>query len=412
MNIEKNLGYVVWEEIPRICYEQEYPDCLDEYLSAVNRTISKLKARRVQRIRLGVSWADWDSPSGHVFIESYVAAYWHSGFDVMPCLYLVPPQKSLSGTSGGPPAHPLEFAEFVYDFLKSMQALGMSFAYIELWNEYTEYTNWRLDLDPELEIFTTMIAAASFVVRHFGSHSVLGGMAGVHPRNLELMRKIAGRGLLSLLDVIGFHALRGTWSDRQPPPSLSEQCRTVSRVADEAARPSACSRLALRIHQARRHVRPVVREIINSGLATRPCSHQPDIWLTEYGFSTTNTGLVQPLEQLRLEKIQVFLYADALAHLVHGCPKRIYWYGLRDSSRLKLPGSEIDWNDVIWFHFGDTYENDCPKLLGKLLVAGGPERVCSYAAEDDMASYLQDASLGRKVPSEYAEHMRRPRRWQ
>ena len=75
-------------------------------------------------------------------------------FQVVPCLTFTPPELGIVSTINSPPREPSSYANFVHDVCRE---LGDCFTVLELSNEWNLKTDWNRKLDPEYQIFSTMI---------------------------------------------------------------------------------------------------------------------------------------------------------------------------------------------------------------------------------------------------------------
>ncbi|MBU6231062.1 MAG: hypothetical protein KGI45_02300 [Patescibacteria group bacterium] len=364
----ENLGYVIWEKIPESCMNELGSADLAGYRESTMQTIDDLKARRVRRIRLGVSWAEWSSPGGKACIQWYLKRYAQDGFDILPCLCFTPADLSMNGKCTGPPKDTVMYAMFVYDVAQYCKMSGIRIEFIEHWNEWAMGTDYDQSCDPEHSILARMLTGGCVMARRLGLKNLLGGMAGVDKTNLALMSNLVSKGAAGYFDSIGFHSLRGTWSDQDFPGSLFDQARSVAHTV--------------------RNTR---------------------VWLTELSFPTTGLHAPGSIAEHRLEEIQVAIYADALAHVLNGFPERIYWFALRDRRGPTLRSIHTGWQDPLQFHFGDSHEDGSPKLLGRLLIEGGQEAVAEYAKKNlDVPALLREASLRRLPPRDFERESAKP----
>lgn len=336
---EPAVGYLVWT---RASHGQSR---VEEYIAA-------LKARRIRHVRTGVAWAEWVVRGGRDRITWYLREY-AKHFEVLPCLTFTPPELGLEPRVNAPPRESTMFARFVEEVLEE---LGPLFREVELWNEWNLNTDWDPALDPGYERFAAMVVPAARVVRRFGKRVVLGGPSKVNKDTLEIIHGFAARGVPEAVDVIGFHNLRGTWSDHVPPPTLHVQANLM--------------RSAFR------------REL--------------PVWLTEYGFPVADPE--NRFDMRELEAIQVALFAYAVHACLAGDIERAYWYTYKDEVHESLRFVTTGWEDTLQFYYGDTQEDGWPRLLGKLLVEGGPHHVLRYAAKEGLLPLVEKASLKRKLP--------------
>jgi CDP-paratose 2-epimerase len=411
-----NLGYLVWQKIPLVCFgdknirrlletdnsnsRDEYVEIVERSKSEVMRTVDDLKARKIRLVRTGISWAEWVTPGGRQFVSWYIRKFAESGFKILPNLMFTPPNLGVRPAINSPPRNIGDYAVFVHDVCKT---LGQFFEEVELWNEWNLNTDWDPEVDPEFVTFVQMISLASLIARHHHKKVVLGGMSGVREQSLLCFRKLVGQGLMAFIDVIGFHSLRGTWGDRTPaPPPLHIQADILSNEAMAIPDTITVLHHVSVIEQEAAKIGGEMREIVMSELGTIRVVQgikRPAIWVTEYGFPTINTGT--RLSNAYLEDIQAAIFADALTHIGENRLERIYWYTLRDlvspSVRQLTTGRE----DHLQYYYGDTTEDGKPKVLGELLLESGPEGVLQYVADHNLWGLVESASLDRELPADY-----------
>lgn len=335
------IGYLVWTK-------KHHGE------KGVGEHIAALRARGIRHLRTGLSWAEWVTPDGRSWITWYMREY-AKHFDVLPCLTFTPPHlgMALPGKQPGvnsPPKDVSLYGEFACDVVS---ALGDCFEIAEIGNEWNLETDWLPELDPVYGIFTSMAYIGGKKLRACGKRSVLGGMSKVNAQTLGHLKQFVVRGLPEVIDFVGFHNLRGTWSDAVPSPPLKEQ----------------------------------------SGYLKEIWGGEP--WLTEYGFPVADPENRFDMELL--ERIQIALFAYAVYACITHAVKRVYWYTYKDEKHESLRFSTTGWEDVLQFHYGDTREDGSVRPLGKLLLEGGPRRVLRYAAEEKLFHLVDKASLGRKL---------------
>lgn len=332
------IGYLVWTR-------QSYGE------REVYEHIDALKARQVKYLRTGLSWAEWVDADGRAWINWYLREY-AKHFDVLPCLSFTPPSLALAPRVNAPPRKAAAYAQFVEEALAE---LGDCFAAVELWNEWNLDTDWDPKLDPNYERFTAMISLAARVAKSFGKTVVLGGPSKVNESTLHTLARFRERDLPRAIDVLGFHNLRGTWSDHRQPPSLELQAR----------------------------------------LMRDSWRHDVPVWLTEYGFPVADPEDRFDMEELEMIQVAIFAY------MVHTCllrgVSRAYWYTYKDEVHESLRFVTTGWEDVLQFYFGDTSEDGTPRLLAKILMQGGPVAVLRYAAGQGIMPLVERASLGRML---------------
>lgn len=332
------IGYLVWTK-------QNHGE------REVEETIQALRARQIIHLRTGISWAEWVEPEGREWIRWYIRRY-AAHVTVLPCLTFTPPAYGIEPRVNAPPRDTSAYARFVNEVLTEF---GEFFDAVELWNEWNLNTDWDPSLDPTYLIFATMVGEAAHVVRRFGKRVVLGGPSKVNDETLGILADLRDRGLTEHVDVLGFHNLRGTWSDHVPPPPLTIQAEL------------------LRVTWGR----------------------QAPIWLTEYGFPVADPEHRFDLSEL--EMIQVSLFAHMTYACLTGALERAYWYTYKDEVHVSLRAATTGWEDILQFYFGDTDEAGTPRLLGRLLSEGGPAHVLRFAAHENLFPFIDRASLGRNL---------------
>lgn len=405
-------GYLIWAKIASECLARgdlagllqhgcSDDPALDAQLTVAKERIllacRKLKARGITKVCTGVSWCDYACwPGGRAWIEWYLKEF-AKDFEVLPRITFTPPPLTEDGgTINSPPRDPLLYVDFVRTFLDSYGSLFGG--YIELWNEWNLDTDWKQSLDPNYRTFMVMIAAATLVVHHYGKKAVLGGMAGITPDNMRGMSNFAQHGLFRYVDVVGFHDLRGTWSDDIPSAPIPLQVEFV-----QDAMRTAPERHAWLASELERRTKGATSEL--AGILTteqfklRKQQELPKVWLTEYGFP-----VVCPEKRFAteyLEKIQTALFAYATDTIRSGAIERVYWYTFQDFEGESVRKHTTGWEDVLQFYYGDTCERGSPRLLATLLDEGGPEYVHGYALMHNLFMLVDAASLGRIRPEGY-----------
>ncbi len=411
-------GYLVWAKIDHECLRR--PDLGD--LLAEEHTIEeaeasgdtcriavavakarirlaaeRLHARGIRQICTGVSWCDLHCmPGAPAWVTWYLERLAEHA-EVLPRITYTPPPLTDGGkhTINAPPADPIRFAEFVDTFLSKH---GHLFDHVELWNEWNLSTDWRPDLDSGYRRFAVMIAPAALVVHHHGKKVVLGGVAGVDEESGHMLADLARYGLFRYVDVVGFHNLRGTWSDDTPSPPISEQAECVRKAVSAA--PTKHAWLAAGVMWEAEHACARVRDIIRrEQFRLRKAGAVPDVWLTEYGIPVVDPE--KRFDPEYLERIQVALFAYAADCIRSGAIDRVYWYTFQDFVGDSVRKHTTGWEDVLQHYYGDTCEAGNPRLLGRLLNAGGPEEVHRYALRHDLFPLVDAASLGRSKPAAY-----------
>src|SRR4051812_20117340 len=116
--LEKNIGYLVWTKIPtEYLFEDNLSALLERDLSqetdtyliklhlvkcTVQETVDALQKRGINRIRTGVSWAEWHMAQGPVWITWYLKEYARH-LHILPCLTFTPPDLGVERRINVPP---------------------------------------------------------------------------------------------------------------------------------------------------------------------------------------------------------------------------------------------------------------------------------------------------------------------
>lgn len=370
-----NMFFLVWPKIiDDRCYGDEklagtlvgnggsddYAQHVAQMRDSVTGMIRRLTARKVRGVRLGASWAEYDSPGGRAWIMWYIREFSKAGFDILPCLNYTPvrfaearidamrqnasngdgfePMPDLKPLTNVPP-YPIEaFAGYVGDFLAdNADHVG---DWIELWNEPNLDTDWNMDeYDPDGKLFVEMIAPAAVSVRAAGKKTLLGGLTKFN-ESIRWLEKTCDHGLLDHIDALGLHGLRGTWSDTSVLPPWKDRMRQFKDLMSSYS------------------------------------DAEIPIWITEAGFTTVD--LDRTMDQAELERIQAAIFADLMLVVADGDAERVYWYSERDQIIESVRFLTTGWEDPLQWYFGDTDTEDNPKLLRELLEKGGPLAVLEH----------------------------------
>lgn len=279
----------------------------------VEACIADLEKLGVRHLRTHLSWADYHREGSRDWYD-WLFPTLGRRFELLPCVHYTPPSISENGHCSAPPRDLRAFADFIDHII---HAHGRDFGTIELWNEPNNLLDWDWRLDPDWMKFCTMAGAAAFWARKCGKRVVLGGPC---PTDVNWLRLMGERGLLSVVDVVGVHGFPGTWDSVEGGTWPGWQQLIAA-----------------------------VRE------AVEPYNDSLELWITEAGYSTWRHD---PFTQVRN-------FLDALSAPVD----RLYWYALRDLP-ADVPVQEGPNFDVRHYHLGiDTAEGH-PKLLGRLLREG------------------------------------------
>jgi CDP-paratose 2-epimerase len=339
---DHNLGYLIWTK----------PDTGKEL---VQEYIEALQKRSIRHLRTGISWAEWQDQDLREWIKWYIRKY-SKHFTVLPCLTFTPPELGIKASVNSPPRDPSDYARFV---ARVLEELGDSFEDVELWNEWNISTDWLPELDPEFQIFSIMVRDAAETCHKFGKRAVLGGPSKITDITLARLKKFS-TSLVNKIDIVGFHNLRGTWSDKIPSPPLSTQAKEIRRAWGK----------------------------------------EVPVYFTEYSFAPIDEATNGRYNLELLEDIQVAVCAYAVYATLSGTIERAYWYTYKDLRSPSLRFATTGWEDILQHHFGDTKEDGAPRKLGRLLLEGGPLHVLYYGVEHNLMPLVDKASLDREFPFE------------
>jgi CDP-paratose 2-epimerase len=268
-------------------------------------------------LRTHLSWAEYLAPGGEAWFDWLIPKV-GSQIDLLPCIHYTPPSMSRTGRSSGAPSELKAYADFVDHVL---DRYGAHFRHVELWNEPNNLLDWDWREDGDFMLFCEMVGGAAHWARQRGFHPVLGGPCPFDPFWLNLMGE---RGVLGVVDAVGFHGFPGTWDSEQGTwggwdMHLGETRRILDRYNAEA-----------------------------------------EIWITETGYSTWRNDEV---EQARRFVKALSVPAD-----------RMYWYSWRDVPP-NVAVQEGLWFDPRHYHLGAVKHDNQPKLLARLLMEGGVDRL-------------------------------------
>jgi CDP-paratose 2-epimerase len=283
----------------------------------VEEVIAGLRDAGITRLRTHVSWAEFHAEGGPAWFDWLIPKL-GAGFELLPCVHYTPPSLSRTGRTTGAPRDLRAYADFIDTLLTRH---GAHFSHVELWNEPNNLLDWDWREDTDYLLFSEMAGAAAHWVRERGWKPVLGGPCPFDPLWLDLMGE---RGLLRLCDAVGFHGFPGTWDSEEAGWHGWDMHLGEMRVVLDRWNPDA------------------------------------EIWITETGYSTWRGD---EMEQAR-----------RFARAVEAKADRLYWYGWRDLPP-DVPVQEGLWFDPRHYHLGAVTAGNQPKLLARLLTAGGMERV-------------------------------------
>ena len=283
----------------------------------VEAALTSLAASGARYLRTHLSWAEYLAPDGEEWFD-WLLPKLGQAFDLLPCIHYTPPSLSRTGRANGAPRELKAYADFVDHVLTRY---GRHFSHVELWNEPNNLLDWDWREDPSFLLFCEMVGGAAYWVRQRGWKAVLGGPCPFDPLWLDMMGE---RGVLQQSDAVGFHGFPGTWDSEAGSWNGWDMHLGEMRAVLDRYNPNA------------------------------------EIWITETGYSTWRKDEV---EQARLFVRTLSAPAD-----------RVYWYAWRDLPS-DVPAQEGLWFDPRHYHLGAVDANNRPKLLARLLAAGGVERL-------------------------------------
>lgn len=283
--------------------------------------LSELGRSGAAFLRTQLSWAEYLTEGGPAWFD-WLLPKLAERFEVLPCIHYTPPSLSRTGKSSGAPVDLKSYADFVDHVI---DRYGRCFRHIELWNEPNNLLDWDWREDSDFQLFCEMVGGAAYWVKQRGYKPVLAGPCPFDPTWVELMGE---RGVLSVVDAVGFHAFPGTWDSEEGPwGGWDMHLGEMRKVLD-------------------RHNRAA------------------EIWVTETGYSTWRNDEIE----------QVSRFSSAL----NVPAERVYWYAWRDVPP-HIPVQEGLWFDMRHYHLGAVRHDGQPKLLARLLQEGGVDRVREIA---------------------------------
>lgn len=279
--------------------------------------IAGMDAAGIRFLRTQLSWAEYHTPQARDWYD-WLLPKLGARFNLMVCVHYTPPSISRTGRSSGPPRRLRDYADFIDVMLTRY---GEHIEVVELWNEPNNLLDWDWRVDPDHALFCEMVGDAAYWAGQRGYQTVLGGPCPFDPVWLDLMGR---RGILSLVSAVGLHGFPGTWDSENGSwlgwqAHIDEMRAILDRYNDAA-----------------------------------------EIWITEAGYSTWNHD----------ELGQVQRYVEA--H--NASAERLYWYGWRDVAP-DIAVQEGLWFDPRHYHLGAVDAGNRPKLLARLLTAGGPDKL-------------------------------------
>lgn len=281
------------------------------------RVLPDILASGASYLRTHLSWAEYLAPGGEAWFD-WLIPQLGMRIDLLPCIHYTPPSMSRTGRSSGAPHELKSYADFIDHILTRY---GQHFSHIELWNEPNNLLDWDWREDGDFQLFCEMVGGAAHWAKHRGWKPVLGGPCPFDPYWLNLMGE---RGVLGVVDAVGFHGFPGTWDSEEGTwggwdMHLGEMRRILDRYNPHA-----------------------------------------QVWITETGYSTWRSD---DMEQARRFVKALSVPAD-----------RLYWYSWADVAP-DVPVQEGLWFDPRHYHLGAVTFDNQPKLLARLLTEGGTERV-------------------------------------
>lgn len=280
----------------------------------VESVLSDARALGVRHLRTGISWADWYAREGDGWY-AWLLPRLAQEVEVLPCVKHTPPSLGIVPKYSSPPAVPKTYADFI-DVVVSR--LGKHFQWIELWNHPNNLEEWDSRLDTNWNMFSEMIGGAAYWIRQLGKKSVLPGLWPPDPQWLSLMKE---RGVLEYIDAVGVQGFPG--AAEFPWTSWAEELTAL-------------------------------RERLSS------LSLQPEIWITQTGYSTWRGN----------ERAQV----SALLQAVDAPVDRMYWYAAQDECPCPRARDSFR-SDERDFHYGLKRADGRPKLLYEIWADSGIQGV-------------------------------------
>lgn len=288
----------------------------------VERALRHMETIGATHLRTHLSWADFHTEAGAEWYD-WLLPFLARHVELLPCVHYTPPSLSETGRSNGPPRELRAYADFI-DVV--IGRYGNCFDSLELWNEPNNLLDWDWRLDTDWHKFCEMVGAAAYWARERGKRVVLGGPC---PNDLNWLKLMGERGVLGTVDALGVHGFPGTWDSEE---GLWKNWGSLLGSIRETAAP------------------------FNSDLG---------LWITETGHSTWRGD---SSEQARR-------FLDA----IEAPADRLYWYGLEDIPHDIAVQEGLRF-DERHYHFGLFRSDGRPKLLARLLTAGGVAGVAETAA--------------------------------
>lgn len=272
----------------------------------VEETLRDLRTLEIKQLRTGVSWADYHTKEGQAWYDWLIPKLAKEVI-ILPCFLYTPPSIGIEHKTSSPPKGPKKYADFLDVFIKRY---GQHFEWVELWNEPNNRSEYDFTLDSNWSIFSEMIIFAAHWSKTLGKKVALGGMSPMDCNWLDLM---AQRDVLANIDAVGIHGFPGSFDPHFRP--WDDQISAVRKVLDD--------------HEL-----------------------QPEIWITEAGFTTWQYDEKKQLQEF----IRAF----------NSSADRVYWYSLYDLSP-SLPTVDGFHQDEREYYFGMKTYSGKPKLLYRML---------------------------------------------
>ena len=276
----------------------------------VEQAIKDLKSLGITHLRTGISWADYHTNEGRAWYD-WLLPKLTKEVEILPCFLYTPPSIGIEHKTSSPPKGPKKYADFLDEFISRYD---QHFDWVELWNEPNNRSEYDYTIDSNWDIFSEMIIFAAYWAKERGKKVALGGMSPVDCNWLDFM---AQRKVLDNIDAVGIHGFPGSFDPHFR--DWDEQIKAVRKVLDD--------------HNL-----------------------QPEIWITEAGFSTWQYDEKQQLQE----------FVKAMT----SSADRVYWYSLYDLSP-SLPTTEGFHLDEREYFFGLKTSTGKPKLLFKMLESRG-----------------------------------------
>lgn len=289
----------------------------------VEETLAGALGAGASQLRTHVSWAEYLAPGGEAWFD-WLLPRLGSQIDLLPCIHYTPPSLSRNGRTSGAPRDLKAYADFLDHVLTRH---GSHFSHVELWNEPNNLLDWDWREDTDFQWFSEMVGGAAYWAKHRGWKPVLGGPCPFDPYWLNLMGE---RGVLNVVDAVGFHGFPGTWDSETGSWGGWDLHLGEMRAILDRYNP------------------------------------QSEIWVTETGYSTWRND---ELEQVRRFAQALEVPAD-----------RLYWYAWRDLPS-DVAAQEGLWFDPRHYHLGVQDAGNRPKLLARLLSEGGARRAIEVAGQ-------------------------------